>query len=116
MRQAGILAAAGLVALNEMTGRLQEDHDNAKFLASALSELPQVELDPKLVQTNIVIFTLRGGGDAQALVSALASRDILAGTVGPHSLRLVTHHDVNRAACERASAILAEEIQKWDGR
>jgi threonine aldolase len=116
MRQAGILAAAGLVALNEMTGRLQEDHDNAKFLAGALSELPQVELDPALVQTNIVIFSLRGGGDAQALVSALASRDVLAGTVGPHSVRLVTHHDVDLAACERASAILAEEIQKWDGR
>jgi threonine aldolase len=116
MRQAGILAAAGLVALNEMTGRLQEDHDNAKFLAGALSELPQVELDPALVQTNIVIFSLRGGGDAQALVSALASRDVFAGTVGPHSVRLVTHHDVDLAACERASAILAEEIQKWDGR
>jgi threonine aldolase len=116
MRQAGILAAAGLVALNEMTGRLQEDHDNAKFLAGALSELPQVELDPTLVQTNIVIFSLRGGGDAQALVSALASRDVLAGTVGAHSIRLVTHHDVDRAACEGASAILAEEIRKWDGR
>jgi threonine aldolase len=115
MRQAGILAAAGLIALNEMTGRLQEDHDNAKFLAGALSELPQVELDPALVQTNIVIFRLRDGGDAQALVSALASRDVLAGTVGADSIRLVTHHDVDRAACERASAILAEEIRKWDG-
>jgi threonine aldolase len=116
MRQAGILAAAGLVALNEMTGRLQEDHDNAKFLAGALSGLPQVELNPKSVQTNIVIFSLRGGGDAQALVSALASRNVLAGTVGAQSVRLVTHHDVDRAACERASAILADEIQKWDGR
>jgi threonine aldolase len=115
MRQAGILAAACLIALNEMTGRLQEDHDNAKFLAGTLSELPQVELDPTLVQTNIVIFSLRGGGDARALVSALASRDVLAGTVGAHSIRLVTHHDVDRAACERASAILTEEIQKWDG-
>lgn len=115
MRQAGILAAAGLVALNEMTGRLQEDHDNAKFLAGILSELPQLELDLALVQTNIVIFSLRGG-DAHALVRALASRGVLAGTVGDHSIRLVTHHDVNRAACERASAILAEEIRKRDGR
>jgi threonine aldolase len=116
MRQAGVLAAAGLVALNEMTGRLQEDHDNAKLLAGALSELPQVELDPALVQTNIVIFSLRGGGDAQALVSAMASRDVLAGTLGPHSIRLVTHHDVDRAACGRACAILVEEIQKLDRR
>jgi threonine aldolase len=115
MRQAGILAAAGLVALNEMTSRLQEDHDNAKFLAGALSELPKVELDPALVQTNIVIFSLRGG-DLHTLVSALASRGVLAGTVGNHSIRLVTHHDVDRAACERASAILAEEIRKWDGK
>ena len=113
---AGILAAAGLIALNEMTSRLQEDHDNAKFLASTLSELPQVELDPSVVQTNIVIFSLRGGGDAQALVSALASRNLLAGTVGAHSIRLVTHRDVDHAACERASAILEEEIRKWDGK
>ena len=115
MRQVGVLAAAGLVALNEMTGRLQEDHDNAGMLAAALSELSQVELDPALVQTNIVIFRLRGGGDAQALVTALAGRGVLAGTLGPHSVRLVTHHDVDRAACERACAILAEEIHKWDG-
>jgi threonine aldolase len=112
MRQAGILAAAGLIALNQMTGRLQEDHDHAKLLANILSRLPQVDLDPQLVQTNILIFTLRGEGDAAALVSALARRGVLTGTVGPHSIRLVTHHDVDRAACERASAILAEEITK----
>jgi threonine aldolase len=114
MRQVGVLAAAGLVALNEMTGRLQEDHDNAKLLAGALSKLPQVDLDPELVQTNIVIFRLRDRGDAQALVRALESRGVLAGTVGADSVRLVTHHDVDRAACERAGAILVEEIQKWD--
>jgi threonine aldolase len=116
MRQVGILAAAGLIALNEMTGRLKEDHENAKLLARALSELPQVELDPALVQTNIVIFSLRSEGDAEALVSALAGRGVLAGTVGPHSVRLVTHHDVDRAACEGACAILIDEIQKCTGR
>jgi threonine aldolase len=116
MRQAGVLAAAGLIALNEMTGRLKEDHDNARLLAAALIELPEVELDPGLVQTNILIFSLRGGGDAEALVSALARRGVLAGTVGAHSIRLVTHHDVDRAACERACAILVQEIHKWDGR
>ena len=78
----------------------------------ALSELPQVELDPELVQTNILIFALRGEGDAAALVSALARRGVLAGTVGPHAVRLVTHHDVDRAACEQAVAVLAEEIRK----
>src|SRR6201996_7579620 len=116
MRQAGVLAAAGLIALEQMTDRLQEDHDNARLLASALRELPQVELDPALVETNIIIFNLRGGGDAKAFVSALASRGVLAGTVGSHSVRLVTHHDVDRAACERAREILLEELNKWDGR
>src|SRR3984885_1233059 len=116
MRQAGVLAAAGLIALNEMTERLKEDHDNAKLLAAALSELPQVELDPALVQSNILIFGPRGCGDAEALVSDLAGRGVLAGTVGAHSIRLVTHHDVDRTACERACAILVEEIHKWNRR
>jgi threonine aldolase len=112
MRQAGVLAAAGLVALNEMTGRLQEDHDNAKLLAARLGELPQVELDSTLVQTNILIFSLRSGREASGLVTSLASRGLRVGTVGAHSVRLVTHHDVDRAACEQACAILAQEIPK----
>jgi len=112
MRQAGILAAAGLIALEKMTCRLQEDHDNAKFLAQTLSELQRVGIDPGMVQTNIVIFALRGGLEARAVVTALAARGVLASSVGPHSIRLVTHHDVGREACERASSILAEEIQK----
>jgi threonine aldolase len=111
MRQAGVLAAAGLIALNEMTARLDEDHQNAKLLACALSKLPQVELDPGLVQTNIVIFGLRGERDAQSLVDALAARGVLAGSVGARAVRLVTHHDVDRAACERAVAILVEVIE-----
>ena len=63
-----------------------------------------------MVQTNIVIFSLRGKGDAEALVSALASRGVLAGTVGPHSVRLVTHHDVDRAACERAARFWSRRL------
>jgi threonine aldolase len=110
MRQAGVLAAAGLVALNEMTGRLEEDHRNAKLLAAVLSELPEVVLDPALVETNIVLFSLRKEGEAEALVRALERRGVLASTVGENSVRLVTHHDVDRAACERAGAILREVI------
>jgi threonine aldolase len=112
MRQAGVLAAAGLIALNEMTGRLQEDHDNARLLADALAQLPQVVLDPELVETNILIFSLRGEGDVKALVRTLASRGVLVSTVGPNFVRLVTHYDVDRAACERAATILVEEIHK----
>jgi threonine aldolase len=112
MRQAGVLAAAGLIALEEMTGRLHEDHENARLLACALSKLPKVELNLALVQTNIVIFRLRGERDAQALVNALATRGVRAGTVGAHSVRLVTHHDVDRAACERAAAIIVQTIEE----
>jgi threonine aldolase len=111
MRQAGILAAAGLIALEQMTCRLKDDHDNAKLLAQRLSELKQVELNAALVQTNIVIFGLRGGVEAAKVVRSLAARGVRAGSVGPHSIRLVTHHDVDREACEQAATILSEEIQ-----
>jgi threonine aldolase len=112
MRQAGILAAAGLIALGEMTGRLHEDHENAKLLACALGKLPQVEVDPAMVQTNIVVFQLRDHRDPQALVNALAARGVRAGIVGAHFVRLVTHHDVDRAVCERAAAIIVETIEE----
>ncbi len=112
MRQAGVLAAAGLVALEAMTGRLQEDHDNARLLAEDLASLRQVEIDLASVQTNIVLFRLRGEGDAELLIAALRTRGILASTVGPHAVRLVTHHDVARVDCERAAAILREEIER----
>ncbi len=107
MRQAGILAAAGLIALNEMTSRLQEDHDNARLLEQAVSRL-----NPERVETNIVLFTLKKDGEADAFAKALARRGVLASRVGPNSVRLVTHHDVKRDACLRASTILAEEIDK----
>ena len=107
-----MLAAAGLVALEAMTGRLQEDHDNARLLAEDLASLRQVEIDLASVQTNIVLFRLRGEGDAELLIAALRARGILASTVGPHAVRLVTHHDVARADCEQAAAILREEIER----
>jgi threonine aldolase len=112
MRQVGILAAAGLIALAEMPKRLQQDHDNAKLLAEALEEIPQVDLDAAMVETNIVIFRLRGDRDASALVSALRCRGLLSSAVGASAIRLVTHHDVDRAMCERAARMLAEEIHK----
>ncbi len=115
MRQAGILAAPGLIALEQMTQRLAEDHANARYLAEQIAALPNVEIDLETVQTNIVIFSLRHQADANALVTRLKSRGVLASQVlGPHTLRLVTHHDVDRAACESAAAILAEEIAKPD--
>jgi threonine aldolase len=112
MRQAGVLAAAGLIALEEMPKRLAEDHANARFIAEHLVGLPQIELDLTTVQTNIVIFTLKEEGKAEELVSRLKRLGILCGIVGRNSVRFVTHHDVDRAACEQAARTAIEEITK----
>ena len=110
MRQAGILAAAGLIALEDMPSRLPEDHANARFLAEAIATMPQFQIDLESVQTNIVIFNVAGNGDASALVSALKQRGLLSSTTGPHTLRFVTHRDVNRHHCEQAIDILRSSL------
>src|SRR5580700_290367 len=100
MRQAGILAAAGLIALEEMPKRLAEDHANARFLAESLAELPQVEIDLETVQTNIVIFELKATRGPGPMLARLKQRGVLAGIAAAHQIRFVTHNDVDRAACE----------------
>ena len=112
MRQVGVLAAAGLIALEQMPARLHEDHANARLLAEVLSATEGVEIDPDTVETNIVIFRLTGGLSAADLVARLKTRRVLASAVGPDSIRLVTHMDVNREACVAAGEVLAEEIEK----
>ncbi|HEY5382571.1 MAG TPA: GntG family PLP-dependent aldolase [Acidobacteriaceae bacterium] len=110
MRQAGVLAAAGLIALEEMPKRLHEDHANARLLAEAIarSEAAEIELDD--VQTNIVIFGVRAErgvrGDAAALVGAMKKEGVLASAIGAHQVRLVTHYDVSRADCARAAEVV----------
>jgi threonine aldolase len=117
MRQAGILAAAGLIALHEMPKRLYEDHANARLLADVVAAQPDVaEIDLKTVQTNIVIFKLRGkdqnnGGDAAAFAAALKQKGVLASVTGPQSVRFVTHYDVDRTACEKAATIISEQLR-----
>jgi threonine aldolase len=111
MRQAGVLAAAGLIALERMPARLHEDHANARMLAEVLAKCPEVVIDPVTVQTNIVIFSLRSR-TASEFVGALKARGVSMSTTGPRSVRLVTHHDVDRAACERAATIIAEVLEK----
>lgn len=111
MRQAGILAAAGLIALEKMPARLHEDHANARLLAEALSNIEGVTIDVDTVETNIVIFRLTGALSATDLVARLKTRGILAGTVGPGSVRLVTHNDVSRGQCVMAAEALTEEIE-----
>ena len=111
MRQAGVLAAAGLIALNEMTGRLGDDHANARVLAEAIAPLHGVRVDPRRVQTNIVIFALDPAvarHTPASLVAALRERGVLESAIGPLAVRLVTHHDVSREDCRRAATILTE--------
>ncbi|HCT60090.1 MULTISPECIES: low specificity L-threonine aldolase [Acidobacterium] len=112
MRQAGVLAAAGLIALEEMPKRLPEDHANARLLAERIADCKEVELDLEAVETNIVIFTLRGQGDAAALVARLKQRGVAASAVGPHAVRFVSHRNVDRAACEQAAQVAVEEMGK----
>jgi threonine aldolase len=112
MRQAGILAAAGLIALHEMPKRLAEDHANARLLAEAVAGVPDAaEIDMGAVQTNIVIFKLRNNADAVGFTSALKQRDVLVSAIGPHAVRFVTHYDVDREACTRAGAIVSEQLR-----
>jgi threonine aldolase len=110
MRQAGIIAAAGLIALEEMPWRLHEDHANARMLAESIATCEAAEIDLDLVQTNIVIFHLRQG-DASALVASLKVDGILASAIGPRTVRLVTHFDVSREDCERAAGLLQRALQ-----
>jgi threonine aldolase len=110
MRQAGVLAAAGLIALQQGPGRLHEDHANARLLAEALSHMEGVAIDVDAVETNIVIFRLTGGLSAAGVVARLKARGVRASTLGPGAIRLVTHLDVDRAACVTAAEALTEEI------
>lgn len=111
MRQAGVLAAAGLIALEEMPKRLHEDHANARLLTEALSNIEGVEIDPETVETNIVIFRVTGSLTDASVVARLKARGVLASSVGPQLVRLVTHRDVSRGDCVRACEILTEEIE-----
>jgi len=111
MRQAGVLAAAGLIALEQMPARLQNDHANARLLAEALSAMEGVSIDLNAVETNIVIFRLTGALSAMELVTRLKARGILASTIGPDAIRLVTHHDVSRGDCITAAEALTEEME-----
>lgn len=111
MRQAGVLAAAGLIALEHMPARLHEDHANARLLAEALSNIEGVAIDPETVETNIVIFRLTGSLTPAELLARLKARGILASSVGPQLVRLVTHRDVSRGDCMVAAQALTEEIE-----
>ena len=109
MRQAGILAAAGLIALEQGPKRLQEDHANARFIADRLAKVRGVRIDAASVQTNILVFDIRETGMTTADFSRrLAERNVLANGINPELMRFVTHLDVDRAACEHAVRAIEE--------
>ena len=111
MRQAGILAAGALWALDHNVERIAEDHANAHFLAERLAAEPGLIVDMARVQTNIVMVDLAPGlPSAAELAAALTARGIHTLPFGPRRLRLVTHLDVTRAACERAADSIAEVL------
>jgi threonine aldolase len=109
MRQAGILAAAGLIALEKMPARLCEDHENARALADQLARLPGLAVDPSRVRTNIVIVGVsRTGRSSSKLAGLLKERGVLVGTVDAGTIRLLTHLDVNRRDVLAAAAAFAD--------
>jgi len=108
MRQAGILAAAGLIALEQGPQKLANDHANAKFLAEGLAQLPGFRIDPAKVQTNIVVCDITATGMTSGEISCLlAGRQVLANGIGADLLRFVTHLDVSREQCARALEVVA---------
>jgi threonine aldolase len=111
MRQAGILAAAGLHALEHHRGRLAQDHEHARRLADALSEVDGFAVDRSRVMTNIVMVDLSRGTSAQ-LVAAAKQQGVLMGAVGAKRVRLVTHLDVDRAGVDAAIAALSRAAQE----
>ena len=103
MRQAGVLAAAGLIALEQGPKRLHEDHATARLLAEGLAAIPGVEIDLATVQTNVVICDVSGTGKSSAEIAAdLKAEGVLAGTVNAQLIRFVTHLNVSAGDCERA--------------
>ncbi len=109
MRQAGILAAAGLIALEQMPQRLHEDHANARLLAEGMSDVSGLTV-PEMPETNILIFTVRG--EASRWVALMKERGVFASAIGPERVRLVTHRDVSAEQCERAVKVIADVAAK----
>jgi len=109
MRQAGILAAAGLIALEKMPARLSEDHANARWMAETLAAMPGIVVDPAKIATNILIFDVAGTGlDAGEFAKRMEAMEVRMIAFGPRFIRIVTHYDAPKNSCE----IAVEKIQE----
>ena len=114
MRQAGILAAAGIVALEGMVDRLAEDHARAKRLAKGLAQIPGIELDPGSPYTNMVFFSLNADVplNASEVASALEKHGVRVGATGSRRFRLVTHYWINDTGVERAVQAFSQVLSR----
>jgi threonine aldolase len=113
MRQAGILAAAGLYALEHNMKRLSEDHSNASCLARTLADIPTFAIDLSTVQTNIILIDVtRTGRDPQEILAILAKKGVLLTPGNYNGLRAVTHLDVTTQDVETAGKIITEAISE----
>jgi threonine aldolase len=115
MRQAGIIAAPGIVALERMVDRLAEDHENAKRLAEGLAEIDGISVDMERVQTNIVLFDISGLGVADdQFILKLQEKGVLALTHGKNIVRMVTHRGIEREHIEKALAAVEAVKTEYD--
>jgi threonine aldolase len=111
MRQAGLLAAAGAIALEQGPGGLSEDHAKAKVLAERIMHFPGITIKPFPVQTNIVILDLaKLGCEASQFNLELKKRNVLANQINSHEIRLVTHRDVTHQECELAAEAIVQTV------
>jgi threonine aldolase len=111
MRQAGILAAAGIVALETMIDRLADDHANARRLAEGLASIPGIALDPARIKTNIVFFDVTSGMTAWQLAERAARDGALIGVNGERRIRAVTHYGIERADIETALSVISRAMK-----
>jgi threonine aldolase len=107
MRQAGVLAAAGLIALESHADHLATDHANARLFASSIAAIPGIAIDPASVESNIVVFDVsRARMSADAISAALLTHGVVLNPINDRELRAVTHYDVDEADCRAAAQIL----------
>lgn len=115
MRQAGVLAAAGLVALDNMVERLADDHSNARRLAQGLANIEGISVDPDSIKTNIVIFEIaQSVGSANDVINALSEEDVLVTYPGQQSLRMVTHRHISSSDIDEALSRVSKVVRQMN--
>ena len=112
MRQAGIIAAPGILALEKMIDRLKFDHENAKFLAEKITKIPGINIELKNVQTNMVTFDLDASIDCDVFLQKLKENGILALAQAKNRVRIVTHRGVEREHIETTVAAIEEILKR----